>query len=180
LAIGLTQKQIASRLGVSRGTVAFHVRRLDIEPDERFARRYSWKEIRAAYDSGLSYRRCRERFGFSPDAWYDAVKRGDIVPRPTEMPIEVLLVAGRVQTNRSHLKSRLLKEGLKQNRCEECGLTDWRGKPLNMALHHINGDGTDNRLENISILCPNCHAQTPNYGGRNGHRRTRANGVPSG
>jgi hypothetical protein len=43
--------------------------------------------------------------------------------------------------------------------------------PLSMALHHVNGDGSDNRLENIKFLCPNCHAQTSNYGGRNGHRR---------
>jgi predicted HNH restriction endonuclease len=40
-----------------------------------------------------------------------------------------------------------------------------------MALHHINGDGSDNRLENLALLCPNCHAQTPNFSGRN--RRSR-------
>ncbi len=72
-----------------------------------------------------------------------------------------------------HLKGRLLKEGLKENRCEECGLTEWRGKPLSMALHHVNGNGEDNRLHNLSFLCPNCHAQTPNYGGRGGSRKGR-------
>jgi hypothetical protein len=137
-----------------------------------FARRYDWDEIREVYESGASYRECRRRFGFSGNAWMDAVRRGLIVPRPRAMPIEKLLVVGR-RTSRSHLKTRLLKEGLKQNRCEECGITEWRGKPLSMQLHHINGDGQDNRLENIIFLCGNCHAQTDTYGGRNGHRRKR-------
>jgi 5-methylcytosine-specific restriction endonuclease McrA len=44
---------------------------------------------------------------------------------------------------------------------------------MSMALHHVNGDGQDNRLENLRFLCPNCHAQTPNYGGRGGHRKKR-------
>ncbi len=79
-------------------------------------------------------------------------------------------MAGR-RTSRHHLKQRLVKAGLKQNRCEECGIDSWSGRGLNMALHHVNGDGLDNRLENIRFLCPNCHSQTPNYGGRNGHRR---------
>ncbi len=94
------------------------------------------------------------------------------------MPVELLLVDGRVQTNRSHLKQRLLAEGLKENRCESCGLTEWQGKPLNMQLHHNNGRGKDNRLENISFLCPNCHAQTETWGGRNGHRRKRPEAPP--
>ena len=62
---------------------------------------------------------------------------------------------------------------------EECGISEWRGKPLSMALHHINGDGADNRLANILFLCPNCHAQTPNYGGRNGHRKPRRQAQPA-
>ena len=40
-----------------------------------------------------------------------------------------------------------------------------------MQLHHVNGDGRDNRLDNLELLCPNCHSQTETYGGRNGHRR---------
>ena len=68
---------------------------------------------------------------------------------------------------------RLLQEGLKQNRCEQCGITEWRGAELSMQLHHANGDGSDNRLESIVFLCPNRHSQTDTYGGRNGHRKPR-------
>ncbi len=86
------------------------------------------------------------------------------------MPIEELLVVGR-RTARGHLNMRLIAAGLKENRCELCGLDAWRGEPLSIALHHINGDGLDNRLENLQFLCPNCHSQTDTFGGRNGHRR---------
>jgi 5-methylcytosine-specific restriction endonuclease McrA len=92
------------------------------------------------------------------------------------MPIEQLLVAGRPQTNRSHLKQRIIKAGFKENRCERCGITEWLAEPLTMQLHHINGNGKDNRLENIEFLCANCHSQTASYGGRNGHRRKEAGG----
>jgi hypothetical protein len=75
------------------------------------------------------------------------------------------------QNGRDHLKARLVKAGLKENRCEICGIDSWLDRPLNTQLHHLNGDGTDNRLENLQFLCPNCHSQTDTYGGRNGHRR---------
>ena len=59
---------------------------------------------------------------------------------------------------------------MKENRCERCGVSDWLGEPLAIALHHANGDGLDNRLENLVMLCPNCHSQTDNFSGR-GRRR---------
>ncbi len=167
---GLTQAEIARELQIGKSTVAYHFRRLGSRADSRFSRRYDWPEVQRAYDEGLTSRQCAERFGFTSATWYQAVTRGDIRPRPRAMPIELLLVDGRTRTNRSHLKLRLLTEGLKENRCERCGLTEWRGQPLNMQLHHNNGCGRDNRLENISFLCPNCHAQTENWGGRNGRR----------
>ena len=65
------------------------------------------------------------------------------------------------------LKKRLLDEGIKQSVCECCGLSIWRGQAIPLELHHINGNNRDNRLENLLILCPNCHALTDTYRGKN-------------
>jgi len=50
--------------------------------------------------------------------------------------------------------------------CEKCGLSVWQGAPIPLEIHHINGTNTDNRFDNLQLLCPNCHAQTNNYRGR--------------
>jgi transposase len=167
---GRSVAEIAERLGVSRPTVCYHARKLGVPAQDKFARRHNWQAIAQAYESGLSMRECKKRFGFSSQAWYDAVERGEIVPRDRKIPLEDLLVTGR-RTGRSHLKARLIEAGLKENRCEICGITEWLGMPLSMQLHHKNGDGSHNRLPNLQLLCANCHSQTDTYGGRNGHRR---------
>jgi 5-methylcytosine-specific restriction endonuclease McrA len=61
------------------------------------------------------------------------------------------------------LKLRLLEDGLKQHQCEECGLDEWMGQLIPIELHHIDGNRFNNNLENLQLLCPNCHALTPNY-----------------
>lgn len=175
LAEGLKPAEIARTLDISKSTVAFHRRRLGQRADSRFARRYDWVEVQRAIDEeNLSMRQCLARFGFCRATWHDAVKVGKIVPLPAKMPIEQLLVVGRKATNRTHLKCRLLSEGLKEDRCEMCGLNEWQGKPLGMELHHVNGDGSDNRLENLQLLCGNCHSQTDNWGGRAARRNARS------
>jgi 5-methylcytosine-specific restriction endonuclease McrA len=67
----------------------------------------------------------------------------------------------------ANVKELVYRLGLKENKCEICGITEWQGKPIICELHHINGDSTDNRIENLQILCPNCHSQTDNFRSRN-------------
>lgn len=167
---GVQHVETARRLGISKQTVSYHAKRLGSPPNERCARRYDWSAIQRYYDHGHSVRDCIKAFGFSAASWSDAVKRGAIVARPTATPMAELLVAGTYR-GRYNLKLRLVKEGLKQEACERCGLGEWRGEPLSLALHHINGDRLDNRLDNLELLCPNCHSLTDTYSGRNGHRR---------
>lgn len=66
----------------------------------------------------------------------------------------------------SDLKKRLIEEGLKENRCEKCGINEWNGEELCLELHHIDGNHYNNNLENLQILCPNCHSQTKYFRGR--------------
>jgi hypothetical protein len=165
--------EIARELGLSKPTVCFHMRRLGVPAKSELARRYKWDEIRDYYEQGHSASECRRCFGFSRDAWLDAIRRGDIMPRPRLEPIESVLAAGR-RRSRDHVKARLLIAGLNELACEACGLAEWRGEPLSLQLHHINGDGLDNRLKNLLLLCPNCHSQTETWGGRNKGRRMTA------
>ena len=129
LEAGMSQTQIAFELRLSKGTICYHARRLGIEGDGRFRRRYDWAEIQRAHEAGMSMRECQRAFGFSTAAWHDARRRGALETRAAGTPIEELLVAGRPR-NRGHLRARLLKAGLKEERCERCGLDEWRGGPL--------------------------------------------------
>lgn len=170
---GKSYRVIAAEIGVTKGTVAFHARRLGRPIDDRFNRRYDWEVIQEAHDAGLRAHECCKEFGFSPATWSKAVEMGRIKPRSHLIPLEELLVKGR-RTSRGHLKGRLIAAGLKEDRCERCGINEWWGRPLSVQLHHRNGDGTDNRLINLEFLCPNCHAQTENWGGRNVKRKAKA------
>ena len=69
--------------------------------------------------------------------------------------------------NTFRLKRRLITERKKPHRCECCGLTEWLGHPVPLELHHKDGDRTNNVFSNLKLLCPNCHALTGNYRGKN-------------
>ena len=67
----------------------------------------------------------------------------------------------------SSLLKRLISNQIKEYKCENCGIVEWNNKPISLELHHIDGDHNNNFLDNLQILCPNCHSQTFNYRGRN-------------
>lgn len=63
------------------------------------------------------------------------------------------------------LRERLLKYR-DSRKCDNCGHSIWLGNPIPLEVHHINGNNLDNRLENLQVLCPNCHALTENFRGK--------------
>lgn len=84
-----------------------------------------------------------------------------------KLSIEEMFIANSHRSGKN-LKTRLLKESLIEDKCSNCKSPPvWNGKLLVMQLDHINGDNTDNRIENLRLLCPNCHSQTDTFGGKN-------------
>ena len=81
---------------------------------------------------------------------------------------EYLQNSSDIQTNK--VKKKILEEGIKEHKCECCGLTTWLNQPIPLELHHIDGDRTNNKIENYELLCPNCHAFTDSYRGKNSRK----------
>lgn len=93
--------------------------------------------------------------------------KGNHINKPHQYSLEQILNGEYPQIQTYKLKQRLLKEGVKENKCEICGCVDWNGKLLSMELHHIDGNSSNHKLDNLMMLCPNCHAQTNNYRSKN-------------
>lgn len=81
-------------------------------------------------------------------------------------PIDQILVENGRFTSK-YVKDRIIADGIKPYVCEICGIDEYNDKPITLQLHHCNGVYNDHRIENLQILCPNCHSQTDNYAGKN-------------
>lgn len=151
-------------------------------------RKWTDDQFIEAVKSSFSYAEVMKKIGLKPaGSNYDTVKRkiselnldtshmtgaawnqGErYKPIKEAQPLEEILVERSSYVSTYHLKKRLLKEGVKKYRCECCGNTEWMGEPIALELHHVNGIKDDLRIENLQILCPNCHAFTDNYRGKN-------------
>ena len=85
---------------------------------------------------------------------------------PLYIPFDTYIkVSKNIQTNK--LRQKLIKEGLKEAKCEKCGNIEWNNLPIPLEVHHKDGNKENNQLDNLEMLCPNCHAQTDSYRGRN-------------
>lgn len=90
--------------------------------------------------------------------------------RKRTVPDEIRFVYG-TKYKTTKFKKRLIE--LRGQKCENCGIEEWLGMPINLEVHHIDGDRRNNTLENLILLCPNCHSYTDNYKGRNINNNTR-------
>ena len=151
-------------------------------------RKWTDEQFIEAVASSLSYAEVIRKLGLKPaGSNYDTVKRkiSELNLDTTHMtgqawnqgerykpvqlarPLSEILVKNSTWVNSNNLRKRLLKEGFKEHKCECCGRSEWLGKPIALELHHVNGIKDDLRIENLIILCPNCHAFTDNYRGKN-------------
>ena len=151
-------------------------------------RKWTDEQFIEAVKSSFSYAEVIKKIGLKPaGSNYDTVKRkiselkldtshmtGKVWnqgeryrPIKKSRPLSEVLVEHSTWVNTNDLRKRLLKEGVKEYKCECCGNTEWMGEPIALELHHINGVKDDLRIENLQILCPNCHAFIDNYRGRN-------------
>ena len=83
------------------------------------------------------------------------------------IPLNEILEGKHPQFQSNKLRVRLLKEGIKDYKCECCSNTIWNGKPIPLELNHIDGNCHNHILSNLEIICPNCHSQTSTFRGRN-------------
>ncbi|NOY98461.1 MAG: HNH endonuclease [Chloroflexi bacterium] len=146
-------------------------------------RKYSDEQLINAVQNSQSIRSVLQKIGLTPAGGnYESIKKrihelgidtshflGQAILKGKThtygtRPLEDILVHKKLE-NTWRLKKRLLVEHIKEHRCEKCRGTEWQGEPIPLELHHKDGDRTNNTLQNIELLCPNCHALTDNYRG---------------
>lgn len=117
-----------------------------------------------------TFKKHAERLGcFKPNQAGQGIKKK---PSNEGYLLEDILAGMYPSYQTGKLKHRLLNSGIFEARCDICELSVWMGKPITLELDHIDGDRTNHMLENLRILCPNCHAQTPTWRGkRRNHQR---------
>lgn len=192
---GLSQRDIAKLVGVGNGTVSYRIRRINASLPEaeriasharrrRSTRTWSDAQLVEAVATGNSVVDCIRALGLSDRSArnWQTVKaaiadlnlstshwvRNHRAPG-ARIPLSEILVEGSTYSTHS-LRLRLLDEGVKEHRCEDCQRTEWQGEPIPLELEHINGTSNDHRLENLMLLCPNCHALTLTWRGRKNRR----------
>ena len=96
-------------------------------------------------------------------------KRKMIIAHPKYTKQEFIdsLTDGTCTLKPHRILKKLIEYNLREYKCEKCGISSWNGDKIILELHHKNGNHSDNKIENLEILCPNCHSQTDNFRTKN-------------
>ena len=147
-------------------------------------RKYTLEELKDALASSISYRQILDKLGVAPSGGNYATLRKAIAHFNLDTshlkgqgwnkgqnfgpkrPIEDYL-SNKYSCSSHRLRKRLIQENFFEAKCYSCEQTEWLGNPIPLELEHIDGNHQNNTLENLTILCPNCHAFTSTYRGKN-------------
>ena len=149
-----------------------------------YLRKYNEQELKDAISASVSIRESIIKLNLAPYGGnYRTIKKsieyykidtshftgqnisGRKLPKRRLDVNEYLINGSTVQSNK--LRRYLLEANIFEHKCYKCNLFEWNNQPIPLELEHINGINNDNRLDNLTLLCPNCHAQTSTYRGKN-------------
>lgn len=140
----------------------------------------SWtdSQLISAVEGSTNMKQVLEKLGFEPighyyrffkkkiielnissNHWITVSPQNNLIKKSTEDLIKT--------GTASSIKKRIIKENLLAYQCSQCGISDWRGNKIVLQLDHIDGCNTNNSLENLRLICPNCHSQTDTFTGKN-------------
>ena len=125
------------------------------------------------YNSGITLHEASSKLSMSVVSLWRRAKKLDLkwsnIKRKSVKKIDLFdILEGKYPSYQTFkLRNRLISEGIKYNICEICNIEDWFGKEISMQLDHIDGNSHNHLLENLRMICPNCHSQTETYCGKN-------------
>jgi hypothetical protein len=121
--------------------------------------------VKAAGGNYKTFHKAARHFELDISHFTGSNLRGRKLPRRRRPLVEYLVKNSDILSSR--LRRYLIQGGTLDAICSGCGLSTWQGQPIPLELDHRNGDNRDNELSNLRLLCPNCHAFTPTYRGKN-------------
>lgn len=164
--------EICILLGISKGTVGFHLKNLGIKWDRK--RTDETKKKISEAQKGKRKNKTKEYTKYIPipNEQHKRKQKGYINPRTHNyLPLlkgEIMVEGTYNSSIRGQIKRFILKNNIIPYICDECKCDDnWRGKKMPLILDHINGIRDDNRLENLRFLCSNCDSIQDTYKGKN-------------